>query len=66
MEGFFTKNVVKFFAVLIFIFTLYAFFMFYYKLFENDQINYLWIAGIIPSLVIMGLCLNNIMELGLY
>ena len=66
MEGFFTKNVIKFLVSVVFIFTLYLFFMFYYKMFENDQISYNWLIYIIPSLVILGLCLNNLLELGIY
>ena len=66
MEGFFTKNVIKFLVAVIFLFTLYSFFIFYYKLFENDEINYQYILLLIPILIAMGLCLNNLLELGLY
>jgi len=63
MNKLLSKNVIKFFVSLVFIFTLYSFFIFYYKLFENNQITYFWVLMVFPCMGVLGLCLKYLLEI---
>jgi hypothetical protein len=63
MKKFLSKNVIKFFVSLVFMFTLYSFFIFYYKLFENNQITYFWALMVFPCMGVLALCLKYLLDL---
>jgi hypothetical protein len=66
MDQLFTKNIKKFFVVLVLIFLIWLFFMSFHNSFVKDSVEiykYLWVIPLLLSLILAGICVRYILEL---
>jgi hypothetical protein len=66
MDQLFTKNIKKFFVVLVLIFLIWLFFMSFHNSFVKDSVEiykHLWVIPLLLSLILAGICVRYILEL---